>query len=275
MKRPQSRRSFERLETRQMMAGNVVASVVGGNLTITGDDAANVVTLQEIGDTGQWQITLGQRTWTDNHVQKFVTDTVTGNITVNLNGGADNLTIKGGSIPGHLTILMGDGDDSATLTNLQIGTFLHFEGGAGNDQLTVKNVHVSDPTFAYFSSIDMQDGNDRANIRNFTDQDLQLTMGAGNDHLTMTDCTFVGGPFQRLQIDTGDGNDTTTLKNDATGPLTVNTGTGKNDLKVTDCTADSANFENSGTGKLSGSGNTFGADTVAPGFTHLLGEFNV
>jgi hypothetical protein len=273
MKRQQNRRSFERLETRQLMAGNVTAAVVGGNLTITGDNTANVVTMQEVGDTGQWKITLGERTWADNHVKSFVTDPVTGGITVDLGGGGDTLIVKNGSVAHNLTVMMGDGDDTTTLQNLDIGTFLHYEGGSGNDHLTVGNVHVSDPTFAFFSSIDMEDGNDTAKIHNFTDQDLELTTGSGNDHLTMTGCTFVGGPFQRLNIDTGDGNDTTTLKNDTTGPLSVDAGTGKNAMHISDCTADSATLLNGGTGSLSGSGNDFTTETVAPGFTHLLGQF--
>jgi len=56
MNRQKNRRSFERLETRQMMAGNVSAAVVGTNLTITGDNLENYLTLHEIGDTGRWEV---------------------------------------------------------------------------------------------------------------------------------------------------------------------------------------------------------------------------
>jgi hypothetical protein len=257
-----------------MMAGNVTAAVVGGNITITGDDTANILTLREIGTTGKWQIT-GYKTSINGSAPKMVTGPVTSNISIDLNGGADGLTIQNGSVPGHLYILMGDGDDRTTLSNLEIGTYLHFEGNDGNDVLNVHNVQVTDPTFAYFSSIDMQDGNDTATIRHFTDQDLQLTMGAGNDHLSMANCAFLGGPFQRLQIDTGDGADTAMLKHDSTGPLSVNVGLGKNSVNVSQCTADAASFLNFGTGGITGQGNDFGTESVAPGFTHLGGEFSI
>ncbi len=158
---------------------------------------------------------------------------------------------------------------------MTIGTYLHFEGNSGDDTLNVHNVQVTDPTFAYFSSIDMQDGNDKATINHFVDQDLQLTMGAGNDHLAMVNSVFEGGPFQRLSVDTGDGSDTAMLKHDITGPLSVNVGLGKNSVSVTKCTADAASFLNFGTGGITGSGNDFGTESVAPGFTKLGGEFNI
>jgi len=270
----QKKRSFETLERRSMMAGNVTAAVVAGNLTITGDDTANIVTLREIGSSGKWEIS-GYKTSINGSAPSVVTAPVTGNITIDLNGGADNLTVRSGNVPGHLYITMGDGNDTATLANLQIGTYLHFEGNDGNDTIAVHNVQVSDPTFAYFSSIDMQDGNDTAVINNFTDQDLELTMGSGNDHLAMTNCTFLGGPFQRLTIDTGDGADTAMLKHDTTGPLSVNVGLGKNSLDVMKCTADAASFLNFGIGGITGQGNSFGTLSVDPDFTHLGGEFNI
>ncbi len=102
----QKGRSFERLEHRSMMAGNVTAAVVGGNLTITGDNTANMLTLTEIGDTGKWQIT-GLKTSINGNAPKLVTGPITGDIVVNLGGGNDKLTIQDGNIPGHLFIQMG------------------------------------------------------------------------------------------------------------------------------------------------------------------------
>jgi hypothetical protein len=270
----QKQRSFERLETRSLMAGNVTAAVVGGNLTITGDDVANYISLRELGDTGKWEI-VGLKTSINGNAPRVVTAPVTGSITINLNGGADRLNIHDGNVPGHLFITMGDGDDTASLSNLQLGTYLHFEGNDGNDAIAVKNVQVTDPSFAFFSTIDMQNGNDRAVVRNFNDQDLSLTMGSGDDHLKMTNCAFLGGPYQRLQIDTGDGSDTATLKHDVTGPLNVDVGTGKNSLNLTNCTADTANCLNLGSGSISGEGNDFGKSSISPGLGHLAGEFNI
>jgi hypothetical protein len=376
MNRQKNRRSFERLETRQMMAGNVSAAVVGTNLTITGDNLENYLTLHEIGATGRWEV-VGLKTSINGNAPHFSTSGPIESITINLNGGNDRLTIQGGGISSlninagdgndrtilanlqignllfngdssddpkggndsltinstnvsgqstinldggndsatvnnsqlgtlsidggagndstniknshvgkSLTLIGEDGNDATTLKNLTIGTFLHYEGdngdendgfptsGGGNDRLVINNVQVTDSTFAFFSSIDMQDGNDTATINKFVDQDLQLTMGAGNDKLSMTNSTFLGGPFQRLVVNTGDGNDAATLKNDATGPLTVNVGTGENSMNVTQCTANTANLV--GFGSLTGTGNAFAnTPTVDPGFTHLAGQFNV
>jgi hypothetical protein len=100
-------------------------------------------------------------------------------------------------------------------------------------------------------------------------------MGNGSDHLTMANCAFLGGPYQRLTIDTGDGGDTTLLKHDVTGPLGVNVGVGKNSLEVMHCTADTADFVDLGGGSISGVGNSFGTESIDPSFTHRTGEFNI
>jgi hypothetical protein len=268
-------RSFERLETRTLMAGNVTAAVVDGNLTITGDSSSNVIALHQIGDTGQWRITGGIKTSINGKLNSMVTESVTGDITIDLNSGNDRLTVQDGYIPGSLTVKMGDGNDAAALANLEIGNYLHFEGNNGNDVLGVRNVAVADPTFSYYSSIDMGDGNDTTRVNNLSDQNLSLTTGSGVDHLKMANSTFLGGPTEGLHIQSGGGGDVTRLINDTTGPLTVSVGGGKhNILKVNGCTADTANFEELGTGTISGKGNAFGAEST-PGFTHLLGQFNI
>ena len=205
----------------------------------------------------------------------LTTDPVTGSITINMNGGNDNLIMQKGNVPGHLTILMGDGADVTTLTTLTIGTFLHFEGGNGNDTLAVSNVQVTDPTFGFFSSIDTQDGNDTVALNHFIDQDLEVTLGTGNDVLSIANSSYLGGPFQRLRIDAGDGTDVVALANVQTGPLTVDMGPGKKDtLTLAKVTADTGTFldTDGSTGIISGSGDHIGTQTIDPNFTIRGGD---
>ncbi len=266
-------RSFETLEKRSMLAGNVTASVVSGNLLITGDNSANIITVQQNAN-GNWQIT-GAATKINGSNKAFTATGVTGAVSINLNGGNDSLTMVSGNVTNNLTILMGAGNDAAALANIQIGTFLHFEGGAGNDALAINNVHVSDPTFAHFSSIDMQDGNDTVAIHNFSDQDLEVTLGNGNDSFAMDNSDFLGGPFQRLRINAGAGTDAVALTSVKTAPLFIDMGPGKNDaLSLVDCTADTAALldTNGTSGFITGAGNDFGSQTIDPNFTHRSGD---
>ena len=215
---------------------SVTVDVTGGNMTITGDDNPN--SIEVLGTApGEWKI-VGKGTLV-NGAKKYIATGVTGSVTISLNGGDDTLLMHDGDVPGHLTILMGNDNDSTTMFNLTLGTFLHFEGNAGDDTLSISNLTVSDPTFAFFSTIDMQDGDDLAQITKFVDQDLQITLGNGKDELDLSHSTFVGGPFQRLRVDAGNDNDRVEFANVTTAPLNVMMGSGQNDrLVMKHCIAD-------------------------------------
>jgi hypothetical protein len=225
---------------------------------------------------GGWKIN-GSGTTINGQKGTFISDPVTGSISINLNGGNDNLSVHDGSIPGHLTVMMGDGNDKAHLSDLQLGTFLHFEGGAGNDTLAVSSVHVTDETFAFFSTIDMQDGNDSVSINHFVDQDLEITLGAGNDTMSMMNSQLLGGPFQRLRIDAGDGSDAVSLNSVKTGPLYIEMGPGNNDsLIASQVTADTANILDTAgkKGSISGNSDHIGSQTIDPNFTIHYGDLS-
>jgi hypothetical protein len=273
MERHKRVRQFETLENRSMLAGNVTAAVAGGNLTITGDNSANILTLKELSGN-RWQIT-GAGTKINGRTQTFTTAAVTGGVVISLNGGADSLVMTKGSIAAQLTILMGNGNDTATLSNLNVGRYLHFEGNSGNDVFVASNFKVSNPTFEFFSTIDMQDGNDTVALTNFFDQDLEVTLGRGNDTFAIDNSKFLGGPFQRLEIDAGDGTDVVSLVSVATVPLTIEMGPGKNDvLSLVKCTATTAALLDTGgtTGIISGVLNDFGSQFIDPNFTIRSGD---
>src|ERR1700759_4770088 len=108
-------RRFETLENRSMLAGNVTASVAAGNLTITGDNSANIITVTELANN-QWQI-IGAATKVNGKTQ-ITTAPATGTVTINMNGGNDVLVVHDANVGGHLTILMGAGNDATTLFNI-------------------------------------------------------------------------------------------------------------------------------------------------------------
>ena len=106
----------ESLEPRELLAGDVSASVFRGTLYISGDNAANFVLVSGTGTAGEFQVTglsdLGSSPTSINHVangtQTF--DGVT-NIVANLKGGDDFFGFTNGTLRGNLSIDMGTGDD--------------------------------------------------------------------------------------------------------------------------------------------------------------------
>lgn len=246
-------------------------TVAGGNLTVTGDGSSSKVKLQQSGAVWQATVdTLGAVLTKVQPSRNVPISGVTGSITVNMGGGDDQLIVQKGSVATNLTIRMQDGNDKTTLSKLTIGTFLHYEGNNGEDSLTAQNVTVTDPTFAFFSSIDTQDGADSVTLKNFQEQDLEITLGDEKDHLDISESTFLGGPFQRLRIDAGDDRDVVNLKKVKTGPLLVEMGPGVGDVLSTNrCTADTATFLDTGgsNGVLHQTKNNFGSITIDPNFT--------
>ncbi len=263
MARPSKKlRSFEGLESRAMLAGHVNTLVDGsGNLMITGNNAANIISVQQISPTS-WEID-GFNTGINGRHKPVVIDNVTGSISINLGGGNDVLSLGNGTIEGNLSIVMGGGIDRATLQNLTIRDFLHYQGDAGNDTLRVTNVTVLDPTDAYFSSIDGANGNDRVFLDQFNDQNLTTNLGAGNDKMSVTDCLFASeGDSSRLSIDAGAGNDNVQINSITTDALNIDLGDGNRDvLGVQRTLAKSSSLEG-GAGKhdrLTQSANLLGA----------------
>src|SRR5215475_2967337 len=95
-------RSFERLETRELMAGNMTASVISGSLTVNGDNAANVLQMTEVSGN-RWKIT-GLAGTKINGKSQVTTQAVTHDIQLYLNGGNDNVTVQNGSVPHILNV---------------------------------------------------------------------------------------------------------------------------------------------------------------------------
>jgi hypothetical protein len=174
----------ERLENRELMAGNVLASLSGNTLTIFGDDQTNSVTLTYDPTTrnyrvagndtadGPTSINLQDPATTDN-VADF---TGVKNVAVLLNGGDDQFDVGSPQavdmvIAKWLSIDMGDGNDQLVLgragnapggvdpvaTSLRTGTSLSVNLGAGDDEFHIANARIG--------------------------QSLNIFAGDGNDHV--------------------------------------------------------------------------------------------
>ena len=126
--------SFETLENRALLAGNVVTSFSGGLLTLTGDAAANNVQLTQLA-SGAWQMKgIGTKIDGANAAETFtgVTD-----ITTDLAAGNDILKVFNGTSSGDLTVqFSGGGNKAIQLSNIHAAD-ISVTTGAGNDSITV------------------------------------------------------------------------------------------------------------------------------------------
>jgi hypothetical protein len=161
--------AFECLQPRQMLAGDVTATVQGQMLVISGDDQANGVVLTYDAATRSYQVrgseaggsptTInGQDTSQPGNVPSF---TNVKTVFVGLGQGDDSF--QAGSpqatdvvIAKWLSIEMGEGNDHVMLgqagngaggappvaTSLQVGTGLKVDLGSGNDQLDLANARI-------------------------------------------------------------------------------------------------------------------------------------
>ena len=85
--------SFESLESRQLLAGNVTFKIVNGNAVIKGDKLDNAIVVTEA-VAGSITVTSGANATTINGAAGPITLTgFTGALKIDLGKGADNLTV--------------------------------------------------------------------------------------------------------------------------------------------------------------------------------------
>lgn len=174
--------AFEQLESRDLMAGNVVASVQGNMLLLWGDGEANGVTLTYNASAKKYQVTGKDAGGSPTTINGLNT-AQTGNtvelggvktVAVYLNGGDDDFNIGSPQaadmvIGKWFSINMGDGNDKVTLgtagnepggaapltTSLRTGTSLGIDLGNGDDDLSMAQSDIG-----LSMKIDAGEGND-------------------------------------------------------------------------------------------------------------------
>lgn len=123
---------FELLELRAMLAGNVLVSVIDGDLRVEGDDQDNVLEFQQLTRSDSraarggmsFRITPGEGTSLNRNDPGvgMVISGVTRNVDVNMGGGADALTVMGasGRQIQNLVIDAGGGPDAVRITGFRL-----------------------------------------------------------------------------------------------------------------------------------------------------------
>ncbi|MFO0789547.1 MAG: hypothetical protein U0805_08815 [Pirellulales bacterium] len=198
--------SFEGLEQRRMMAGDVVVKMSGENLIINGNRLDNAITITAGAIPGQ-VIVQGQTAGgSATRINGTPNGTTTlngffGDLKVNMASGQDSLTINGVTVRGNTTLKTGRGIDNVAILNVNSWGNVKVKTGNGSDNLTVANTTVAGKTV--------------------------LKTGTGNDLVTVTNLAT-----NKLKVSTGKGNDQVSLINVTAAKATLNGGSGVNKLGV-------------------------------------------
>lgn len=223
------RLSVERLENRELMAGDVSAAVQGQMLVITGDAEANGIVLTYSSASQSYRVSgtvqdSGQTTINgldDTTSAAGVEFSGVKQVYVGLGAGDDDFQVGSPAavdtvIQQWLTIDMGDGDDNVVLgaagnapsgaapiaRSLSVGTSLNVDLGAGDDHLSIANTSVG-----FKLNITAGDGDDHIDFdTEFTPQGATtptifpvqvrnnafISLGGGADELTLKNASIQG-----------------------------------------------------------------------------------
>lgn len=189
---------IERLEARQMMAGDVLVNVVEGNLIVEGDAQGNQVAITAGPEPGSYLVrgldgTNIVRPAADvaSPAIEVVVKGVTGGARIALGAGDDRLALANASFRGGVSIRMGEGNDGVA-----IGLRPVVEAGSETPAPSPGSVRIGGP--------------------------LNISTGEGNDRVHL-DQAGIGGP---LNIETGGGNDAVRLGHQSPPPVELAADTG-------------------------------------------------
>ena len=177
---------FESLENRNLLAGDVTASIRNGDLIIKGDDLANGIQITAGTTAGTVKITGINAGGTATNINGSSNGSVTlsgfnGDIKIKLKGGDDSLSMTDLDVPGKLKIEAGEGNDSVTLDGVTVDRKFKAKLSDGNDSLSITNTTVAGST-----KIKGKDGEDEVTIEGSTFSKLRVSLGDDDDTLDIS-----------------------------------------------------------------------------------------
>jgi hypothetical protein len=186
----------ETLEPRLMLAGDVSAAVLGGNLRILGDKLDNEISITETAPgtflvSGLDGTTINQQP----AGTPFEAHDVTNNVFIRMGDGNDTVDLHQVSIHGNLDILTGGGNDDIEIVGAEIARNARIDSGPGDDVVNLGTSSAAQPVIAAASPLPTG-----VRIKN----NLDIHTGLGDDEVELAD-THIGG---NALVDTGAGNDT-------------------------------------------------------------------
>jgi hypothetical protein len=231
--------SFQTLESRDLMAGNVMARMSNGSLTLTGDNNSNSVVIEQVG-ANQFRVEGFDNTAI---ISPTNTNTfhVTGNISMLFQGnqfnelriGSSNNPNSAVSLPGSLNVALGNGGGALSTGFLSIAGNLTVQGGAGQHNIDMEYSSVGRSTFnggKNDCNINLGGGQNFINLY-YTPVERDLLV---NDTGTGAVVTVEGGNVGRnATVTTGSGKDVVCFDECyLSGQLKIQTGAGNDDVFI-------------------------------------------
>jgi hypothetical protein len=245
------RGNFEALERRELLAGDVLVSVVHGDLKITGDVANNNIAVTAGAEANTFVITgldgtnlrlVDRATGEPGEAMSELTVTARGDVKIRLGEGNDMVAVTDANVRGKLSVHTGDGDDTVEISNEVaaalngngdgLGVLLGFRGGVNVDTGDgADEVSVTNAVRGRFS-VDTGDGDDSVSLSGEGEGDASLRLGS-----------VLGGALgfrasSSVHVNLGEGNDDFTLANvETSANVHVNGGSGDDTIDVDSLTA--------------------------------------
>ena len=209
---------FEKLEDRRTMAGNVTATISGGDLLITGDNSSNDILIRSTGVIDQFEIVSASTTWGGSRTlinskttpYRFNNLNFSDDIRVVMNGGNDRVQMYGANSGfgdldawNDLNINTGTGNDSVYLKYIQTGgdglddSDALIDLGTGANYLSAAYLDVDDdfristPDISQSTSIRTKLALSNLSIGDELDIDLRWSTGIVNITSVTCDNMFV------------------------------------------------------------------------------------
>jgi hypothetical protein len=235
-----SPRGFESLESRHMLAGNVTAQIVNGDLIITGDSADNAILVSSFGHpmevTGRND--AGGNPTNVNGVPNgsFDASGLTGNTVIRMLDGADDVS-HSGPFPGALVIEMGNGNDRLGASYFETGTEYVADLGPGTNSIAIRGSTFRDGSLPWIdigTSAIIRGGEEADDIR-ISEMSASQTIyietlgGADIASLSYAEATnFIG-------MDGGAGDDNLSVNRADSNVISLRSGTGGGALSAFAC----------------------------------------
>jgi len=215
-----------------MLAGDVTASIVNGNLIIKGDRNDNEIAVTQSGTT---LTVTGTNTTVNSNAAPAVLTGFMGSIKLRMKHGDDDVTLTGVTATG-LHARLGKGDDSLDIEHCTINGDTTLNGKRGNDTVLVDTVAPTLAThFNGLLNINLGRGNgtDTLHIVNaIATGETNIAGRGGADSVTIA-----GSTFTTLDTELGRGNDSLSITTtNVSGKTTLNGGKGTNSIDKTGST---------------------------------------
>lgn len=223
------------LDARIVPAGNILADLSGGDLSLQGDNLGNEVRVSQAANGNV--VVRGLNGTTVNGLSQVVfAGAALNKVEANLEGGNDVLTLGSLAVAGDVFVQAGDGDDRVVLNGTISGSVIDISGGLGADTVRVVNVNVLGDLF-----VNTEDGAGTVVFQNATvDGNVSAVGKDANDSVTATNLTVTGDLF----VDGGKGDDRIAISTSTIGfGLTLIGDEGVDRFTLTGVTADSVSVE--------------------------------